>query len=78
MTAAGVPCGRVRTIEEVLRDPQLAARQMLVDVAAGSGSVKVPGNPVKLSDSPALPAGAPPALGQHTREVRERAGRREP
>src|SRR5690606_40601764 len=26
LNAAGVPCGRVRTIEEVLRDPQLAAR----------------------------------------------------
>jgi crotonobetainyl-CoA:carnitine CoA-transferase CaiB-like acyl-CoA transferase len=70
MTAAGVPCGRVRTIEEVLRDPQLAARQMLVDVAAGTTSIKVPGNPIKLSDVESLPATAPPALGQHTREVR--------
>jgi crotonobetainyl-CoA:carnitine CoA-transferase CaiB-like acyl-CoA transferase len=78
MTTAGVPCGRVRTIEEVLRDPQLAARQMLVDVAAGTDAVKVPGNPVKLSDVPALPVSAPPALGQHTREVRERAAGREP
>jgi crotonobetainyl-CoA:carnitine CoA-transferase CaiB-like acyl-CoA transferase len=78
MTAAGVPCGRVRTIEEVLRDPQLAARQMLVDVVAGTESVKVPGNPVKLSDVPVLPVSAPPALGQHTREVRERPGDGEP
>ena len=70
MTAAGVPCGRVRTIEEVLRDPQLAARQMLVDVAAGTTSIKVPGNPIKLSDIESVPASAPPALGQHTREVR--------
>ena len=72
MTAAGVPCGRVRTIEEVLRDPQLVARQMLVDVAAGDTSVKVPGNPVKLSSAPPLPVTAPPALGQHTREVHAR------
>jgi crotonobetainyl-CoA:carnitine CoA-transferase CaiB-like acyl-CoA transferase len=78
MTAAGVPCGRVRTIEEVLRDPQLVARQMLVDVAAGHDTVKVPGNPVKLSDAPVLPVSAPPALGQHTREVRERAAGGEP
>jgi len=78
MSAAGVPCGRVRTIEEVLRDPQLAVRQMLVDVSAGSSAVKVPGNPVKLSDAPTLPVSAPPALGQHTREVRERAAGREP
>jgi len=71
MTAAGVPCGRVRTIDDVLRDPQLTARQMLVEIAAGAESIKVPGNPVKLSDVPTLPASAPPALGQHTREVRE-------
>jgi len=69
--AAGVPCGRVRTIDEVLQDPQLAARQMLVDIAAGDGSIKVPGNPVKLSGLPALAAMPPPALGQHTSEVRQ-------
>ena len=32
LSAAGVPCGRVRTIDQVLRDPQLAARQMLIAV----------------------------------------------
>ena len=47
--AAGVPCGRVRTIDQVLRDPQLAARQMLIDIPTGAGAVKVPGNPIKLS-----------------------------
>ena len=77
MTAAGVPCGRVRTIEEVLRDPQLVARQMLVDVAAGDASVKVPGNPVKLSSAPSLPVDAPPALGEHTRDIRARTSRPE-
>jgi crotonobetainyl-CoA:carnitine CoA-transferase CaiB-like acyl-CoA transferase len=77
MTAAGVPCGRVRTIDEMLCDPQLAARRMLVDVAAGAQSIKVPGNPVKLSEAPDLPSNAPPALGQHTREVREASEGRE-
>ena len=77
MTAAGVPCGRVRTIEEVLRDPQLVARQMLVDVAAGDASVKVPGNPVKLSSAPSLPVDAAPALGEHTRDVLARTSRPE-
>ena len=36
LSAAGVPCGRVRTIDQVLRDPQLAARQMLIDIPAGA------------------------------------------
>ncbi len=73
LSAAGVPCGRVRTIDEVLRDPQLAARQMLLDLPAGDQSVKVPGNPIKLSNVPALPAVPPPELGQHTDEVRRAA-----
>jgi crotonobetainyl-CoA:carnitine CoA-transferase CaiB-like acyl-CoA transferase len=70
--AAGVPCGRVRTIEEVLQDPQLAFRQMLVDVPTSGGVVKVPGNPVKLSGVPAIAPGPPPALGADTDAIRAR------
>jgi crotonobetainyl-CoA:carnitine CoA-transferase CaiB-like acyl-CoA transferase len=70
LTEAGVPCGRVRTIDEVLRDPQLAARDMLIDMPAGTGTVRVPGNPIKLSGLPALRRSPPPALGEHTDAVR--------
>jgi crotonobetainyl-CoA:carnitine CoA-transferase CaiB-like acyl-CoA transferase len=75
LNAAGVPCGRVRTIDEVLRDPQLGARQMLLDISAGTRTIKVPGNPIRLSGVPALPAAPAPALGQHTDEVRESISR---
>jgi crotonobetainyl-CoA:carnitine CoA-transferase CaiB-like acyl-CoA transferase len=71
LTAAGVPCGRVRTINEVLEDPQLAFRQMLVDVATSEGIVRVPGNPVKLSDVPAIAPAPPPALGADTDAIRK-------
>jgi crotonobetainyl-CoA:carnitine CoA-transferase CaiB-like acyl-CoA transferase len=74
LSAAGVPCGRVRTIEEVLRDPQLTARDMLLDLPAGSRSVKVPGNPIKLSGVSAAAPQPPPALGQHTDEIRRALG----
>jgi crotonobetainyl-CoA:carnitine CoA-transferase CaiB-like acyl-CoA transferase len=70
LSAAGVPCGRVRTIDEVLRDPQLAARQMLLDIDLAGASVKVPGNPIKLSGVETLPVSAPPRLGEHTDEIR--------
>ncbi len=70
LTAAGVPCGRVRTIEEVLQDPQLAARRMLMEIPLGDRTVKVPGNPIKLSGVPAVASAPPPALGQHTEEAR--------
>ena len=79
LTAAGVPCGRVRTMDEVLQDAQLAARRMLVDVPAGQGTVKVPGNPIRLSDVPHLPVAPPPALGEHTEQVRASLrGRKKP
>jgi len=69
LSAAGVPCGRVRSIEEVLQDPQLAARNMLLDIPLDGQSVKVPGNPVKLSGVRAAQITPPPALGQHTAEA---------
>lgn len=70
LSSAGVPCGRVRTLDEVLLDPQLAARQMLLEMSADGESVMVPGNPVKLSGVPDLASLPPPALGQHTDEIR--------
>src|SRR4029453_8419864 len=70
LSGAGVPCGRVRTIDQLLSDPQLAARQMLVGVPTAAGTVTVPGNPIKLSGVPVLASEHPPALGQHTDEVR--------
>jgi crotonobetainyl-CoA:carnitine CoA-transferase CaiB-like acyl-CoA transferase len=70
LTAAGVPCGRVRPIEDVLSDSQLAVRQMLVDIQTSERAVKVPGNPVKLSGVKTPAAAAPPALGEHTDAVR--------
>jgi crotonobetainyl-CoA:carnitine CoA-transferase CaiB-like acyl-CoA transferase len=70
LEAAGVPCGRVRGIGDVLQDPQLAARQMLVEVEAGGARVTVPGNPIHLSAAGRLPAAPAPALGEHTEEIR--------
>jgi crotonobetainyl-CoA:carnitine CoA-transferase CaiB-like acyl-CoA transferase len=78
LTAAGVPCGRVRTIEDVLRDPQLAARGMLMQIPLGETSIQVPGNPIKLSSVPAVAAARPPALGEQTEEVRRSVDRSKP
>jgi crotonobetainyl-CoA:carnitine CoA-transferase CaiB-like acyl-CoA transferase len=65
--AAGVPCGSVREISEVLADPQLAARNMIAEVAHPTvGPARVIGSPVKLSDTPSSVRTPPPTLGQHT------------
>jgi crotonobetainyl-CoA:carnitine CoA-transferase CaiB-like acyl-CoA transferase len=64
---AGVPCGAVRTIPEVLADPQLAARDMIVPLQHGNaGTIRVLGIPPKLSDTPGQVRTAPPMLGEHT------------
>jgi crotonobetainyl-CoA:carnitine CoA-transferase CaiB-like acyl-CoA transferase len=72
---AGVPCGSVRHVSEVLADPQLAARQMVVDVQHPTvGPARVLGSPLKLSSTPATVRTAPPTLGQHTHAIVEQLG----
>ncbi len=65
-----VPCGRVRTVADALADPQVAARDMVLDIGqSDSGPLRALGNPIKLSRSPATVRLAPPRLGEHTNEV---------
>ncbi len=70
LQAARVPCGSVRDIGEVVRDPQLQARAMIDKVTHSTiGEWPVLGVPVKLSDTPGMVRAAPPTLGQHTTRV---------
>ncbi len=63
---AGVPCGAVQDTGEVLADPHLKARDMILDIDYPTrGTYKTVGCPVKLSDSPAKVT-RPPLLGEHT------------
>jgi crotonobetainyl-CoA:carnitine CoA-transferase CaiB-like acyl-CoA transferase len=67
LTAAGVPCGSVRDVGEVLTDPHLAARRMVEAVEhASAGTLNLLGVPIKMSDTPGRVRTAPPTLGQHT------------
>jgi formyl-CoA transferase/CoA:oxalate CoA-transferase len=67
LTEAGVPCGAVRSVTEALADPQLTARGMIVPLDHPiAGGIRVLGNPLVLSDSPADVRTPPPALGQDT------------
>ncbi|HVL65846.1 MAG TPA: CoA transferase [Vicinamibacterales bacterium] len=70
LKGAGVPCGSVRDVAEVLQDPHLDAREMIREVEhAIAGAVRVMGVPVKLSDTPGAVRAAPPTLGQHTAAI---------
>jgi formyl-CoA transferase len=69
MGDAGVPCGATLDTGEVLEDPHLRERDMIVDVDYPTrGTYQTVGCPVKLSDSPAEVT-RPPLLGEHTAEV---------
>jgi crotonobetainyl-CoA:carnitine CoA-transferase CaiB-like acyl-CoA transferase len=70
LRARQVPCGRVRTIEQAIADPQLHARNMLLDLEVpGLGTVRNIGNPIKLSRVPPRATHGAPRLGEHTTEV---------
>jgi formyl-CoA transferase len=66
MGDAGVPCGACLDTAEVLADPHLRAREMIVDVEYPTrGTYQTVGSPIKLSDSP-VTIQRPPLLGEHT------------
>ena len=70
LEALKIGCGPINTLEQVFADPHVQAREMVVDMAHGSGEkVKVIANPVKLSATPPSYRSAPPVLGEHTNAV---------
>jgi CoA:oxalate CoA-transferase len=56
LEAAGLPTARVQDMSEVLQDPQLLARAMVLPIApdAQGNRFTAPGNPIKLSTLPEL------------------------
>ena len=67
---AGVPCGPIYTIDDIVKDPQVRAREMLVELEHPSaGRATVAGLPVKFSDTPGSIRRPPPRLGEHTDAV---------
>jgi crotonobetainyl-CoA:carnitine CoA-transferase CaiB-like acyl-CoA transferase len=67
---AGVPSGPIYDMQEVYADPQIQAREMVVELDhPRAGHIKNIGVPVKLSDTPGKIRTPAPLLGQHTKEV---------
>jgi len=65
-----IPCAPVNTVDKVAIDPQILAREMIVEILQpGVGKVKVVNTPIKLSRTVCRAEGACPELGQHTEEV---------
>jgi crotonobetainyl-CoA:carnitine CoA-transferase CaiB-like acyl-CoA transferase len=65
-----IACGPINRLADVFADPQMIARNNVVELDHASGAkVKMIANPVRLSETPADYRRAPPLLGQHTDEV---------
>ena len=69
LAGAGVPCGAVLDSTEVLSDPHLTSRGMIVELKHPTrGTYPMPANPVRLSDSPTDVVRAP-LLGEHNADI---------
>jgi len=75
LEAQRVPCQKVNTLADVTADPQLKAREMMVDVDyPGEGKIPVPGIVIKLSESPGEITGHIATLGEHNDEILNQVG----
>lgn len=70
LEAAGVPCGRVRSVAEALENPQVAARGLLLELEHPTlGRGRYVGSPIHLDGASRGSLRPPPLLGQHTAEI---------
>jgi CoA:oxalate CoA-transferase len=69
-TGANIPCAPVMTVDRLMTDPQIRARDMIVNLPhALLGQIPVSGVPFKLSESPGQLDHLGPDLGQHNDEI---------
>jgi CoA:oxalate CoA-transferase len=65
-----IPCGPVNTIDRVAADPQVAYRDMIIELHhPGAGSFKVVNTPIKLSRTACKIEHSCPELGEHTDNI---------
>jgi crotonobetainyl-CoA:carnitine CoA-transferase CaiB-like acyl-CoA transferase len=70
-----VPCAKVQRIDEVLADPQIAARGMVMEQAHPRyGTLRMPNLPFRFSDCDTTIRDVAPDLGQHNAEVAQSLG----
>lgn len=70
MEKAGVPCGPINRIDQVVEDPQVQARGMIAAIHDPEvGVTRLPGSPIKLSRTPGRVDRPAPRLGEHTADI---------
>ena len=72
---AQLPYGVVQVWEEIVKDPQLLANQILVPVADGTGNLRMTvDSPLVIKESPKVSPHVAPELGEHTVEILQELG----
>ncbi len=69
-----IMCGPINTMDQVFAEPQVQQREMKISMPhdlAGSGTVDLIGNPIKMSGTPVNYRLPPPTLGEHTDMILE-------
>ena len=75
LDAADVPCAPVQNIDAVLADPQVRARNMIIEQEHPVlGKVRLANIPFKFSDCDVTPRSVAPLMGQHNREIAAKLG----
>ena len=71
INGAGVPCGPINKVSQVVTNPQVLARNMIAEMEHPNvPELKTPGSPLKLTESPAVPSAVRrPCWVQHNDEV---------
>jgi crotonobetainyl-CoA:carnitine CoA-transferase CaiB-like acyl-CoA transferase len=70
LRAAGVPAGRINTIDQALADEHLLERGMIIELEHPTlGAIKSIATPIHMSETPLVYRKPPPRLGEHTDEV---------
>lgn len=65
-----IPCGPIQDLDEVVKDPQLQARNMFVRTEHPiAGKINMIGSPLHLSRTPVSVRHHPPGLGEHNDEI---------
>jgi len=75
LDAVQVPCAKVQRIDEVLADPQIQARGMIVEQNHPVlGRIRLPNLPFRFSECDTSPKSVAPLMGQHNREIAAKLG----
>lgn len=70
LESARVPCSVMNTVDQLLEDPQVRAREMVKFIEYPElGELPVPGISIKLSLTPGSVRAPAPQLGEHNEEV---------